>query len=142
VADAVIISTFWDGMMYHSLVHELSHEQPKITKELLDIATRHASVKEAVGTAFFLGNATAVANNGRAAPTKATITSTRFATSSTTAVGSGPVEEEGREWRETAPAPARSATEASTASPTPLQRPPVVHGGGDGGLPCAPQAAQ
>jgi hypothetical protein len=112
----------------------------KITKELLDIATRHASVKEAVGTAFFLGNTTAAANNGRAAPTKATVTSTRFAASSTTAVGSGPVEEEGREWRETAPA--RSVTEASTASPTPLQWPPVVRGGGDGGLPCAPQVAQ
>jgi hypothetical protein len=36
VADADIISTFWDGMTYRTLVHELSHEQPKTTKETLD----------------------------------------------------------------------------------------------------------
>jgi hypothetical protein len=30
-------------------VHELSHEQPKTTNELLNIATRHTSSEEAVG---------------------------------------------------------------------------------------------
>jgi hypothetical protein len=50
VADADIILAFWDGTMCRSLVHELSREQPKTTKELLDIATRHASGEEAVGT--------------------------------------------------------------------------------------------
>jgi hypothetical protein len=49
VADADVISVFWDGMMWHTLVHELSHEQPKTTKELLGISTRHAFGEEAVG---------------------------------------------------------------------------------------------
>jgi hypothetical protein len=39
VADADAISEFWDGTTCHTLVHELGHEQPKTTKELLDIAT-------------------------------------------------------------------------------------------------------
>jgi hypothetical protein len=43
------------------LVHELSRKQPKTTKELLDIATWHTSGEVAVG-----------ANDGWAAPTKAT----------------------------------------------------------------------
>jgi hypothetical protein len=73
VANADIISAFWDGMTYHTLVHELSLEQPKITKELLDIATRHASGEEAVGAAFVLGDAEAVANGGQVIPTKATV---------------------------------------------------------------------
>jgi hypothetical protein len=33
-------------------VHELGHEQPKTRKELLDIATRHASGEELVGAVF------------------------------------------------------------------------------------------
>jgi hypothetical protein len=40
--------------MCRSLVHELSREQPKTIKELLDIATRHASDEEAVGAPFTL----------------------------------------------------------------------------------------
>jgi hypothetical protein len=42
--------------MCRTLVHELRHEQPKTTKEILDIATRHASSEEVVGAAFVLGN--------------------------------------------------------------------------------------
>jgi hypothetical protein len=33
-------------------VHELGCDQPSTIRELLDITTRHASGKEAVGTAF------------------------------------------------------------------------------------------
>jgi hypothetical protein len=73
VADVDVISAFYDGMTCRILVHELSHEQPKTTKELLDIATRHASNKEEVGATFILGNARAAANCGRAVPTKATV---------------------------------------------------------------------
>jgi hypothetical protein len=39
-------------MNYRTLVHELSRDQPKTTKELLDITTRHASSEEAVGAIF------------------------------------------------------------------------------------------
>jgi hypothetical protein len=39
VADADIISAFWDGTTCRSLVHELDREQPKTTKVFLDIAT-------------------------------------------------------------------------------------------------------
>jgi hypothetical protein len=49
LADADIISAFWDGMTCHTLMHELSREPPRTTKELLDIATRQASGEEAVG---------------------------------------------------------------------------------------------
>jgi hypothetical protein len=77
VADADIISTFWDGMMCHALVHELSREPSKTTKELLDIATRHASSEEAVRATFILGNTKAAASGGRAAPSKATTKSVR-----------------------------------------------------------------
>jgi hypothetical protein len=77
VADADVISMFWDGTMCHILVHELGCEPPKTTKELLDIATQHASGKEADGAAFILENAGTAASNGRAVPTKATIKSAR-----------------------------------------------------------------
>jgi hypothetical protein len=59
--------------MCRTLVHEFGREQPKTTKELLDIATWHASSEEAVGAAFILVNAGAVTNGGRTTPTKATI---------------------------------------------------------------------
>jgi hypothetical protein len=42
--------------MCRTLVHELGHEQPKTTEELLDISTRHAYSEAAVGAAFILGN--------------------------------------------------------------------------------------
>jgi hypothetical protein len=56
--------------MCRALVHELSREPSKTTKELLDIATRHASGEEAVRATFILGNTKAAASGGRAAPSK------------------------------------------------------------------------
>jgi hypothetical protein len=41
-------------------VHELGCEQSKTTKELLDIATRHASSEEAVRAVFIQGGSKAV----------------------------------------------------------------------------------
>jgi hypothetical protein len=55
------------------LVHELGREQPKTTRELLDIMTRHASNEETVGATFILGNVEVAADGGRTAPTKATV---------------------------------------------------------------------
>jgi hypothetical protein len=55
------------------VLNELGHEQPKTTKELLDIAPQHASSEEVVGAAFILGNAGATTNNCRPHPTKAAI---------------------------------------------------------------------
>jgi hypothetical protein len=63
--------------MCRTLVHELGRKQPKSTKEMLDIITRHASVEEAVGAAFVLANAGTAASGGRAAPTMVVIKSTR-----------------------------------------------------------------
>jgi hypothetical protein len=48
ICDANIISTFWSGTSCQTLVHEFGCDQPKITKELLKIATQHASGEEAV----------------------------------------------------------------------------------------------
>jgi hypothetical protein len=59
--------------MCHTLVHELGPEQPKTTKELLDIATRHNSGREAVEAPFILGNEKAATSGGQAAPSKATV---------------------------------------------------------------------
>jgi hypothetical protein len=41
-------------------VHELGRDQPKTTKELLDITTRHASGEEAVRAVFIQGDGKAV----------------------------------------------------------------------------------
>jgi hypothetical protein len=60
-------------MTCHTKVHELGHEQPKTSKELLDIATRYASCEEAVGATFILGNTKAATSGSQAAPSKATI---------------------------------------------------------------------
>jgi hypothetical protein len=67
-------------MTCYTLVHELSREQPKTTKEQLIIATRHASGEEVVGVAFMLANAGVATNSGRAAPTKATVKGARKGT--------------------------------------------------------------
>jgi hypothetical protein len=53
-------------------VHELGHDQPKTTKEFLDISTRHASGEEAVGAIFMQSTGKAALGDGRGAPTKAT----------------------------------------------------------------------
>ena len=43
VTDADIIGAFLSGTTYESLVHKLGRKGPQTTKELLDIATSHAS---------------------------------------------------------------------------------------------------
>jgi hypothetical protein len=52
VADANVIGAFLSGMTCESLVHKLGRKGPRMTKVLLDIATSHASDKEAVGAIF------------------------------------------------------------------------------------------
>jgi hypothetical protein len=51
---------------------ELGHDQPKITKELLDIATQHASSEEAFGATFIRHNVKVAASGSQAAPSNAT----------------------------------------------------------------------
>jgi hypothetical protein len=43
-------------MNYRTLVHELGQDQPKTMKELLNIATRHASDEEVVRATFVQGD--------------------------------------------------------------------------------------
>jgi len=52
VADADVIEAFLSGITCKSLVHKLRRKGPRTTKELLDIATSHASGEEAVGAIF------------------------------------------------------------------------------------------
>ena len=52
VADADVIGAFLLGTTCESLVHKLGHKGPRTTKELLDIATSHASGEEAIGAIF------------------------------------------------------------------------------------------
>ena len=47
-----VIGAFLSGTTYKSLDHKLGHKGPRTTKELLDIATSHASGEEAVGAIF------------------------------------------------------------------------------------------
>ena len=47
-----MIGAFLSGTTYESLVHKLGRKGPWTTKELLDIATSHASGEEAVGAIF------------------------------------------------------------------------------------------
>jgi hypothetical protein len=56
VGDTDIISTFWFNNSYQTLVHEFGHHQPKTMKELLDIATRHASGEKVAGAVFIQDN--------------------------------------------------------------------------------------
>ena len=39
-------------MTYESLIHKLGYMKPRTTRDLLDIATNHASDEEAVGVVF------------------------------------------------------------------------------------------
>jgi hypothetical protein len=64
-------------MACHTLVHELGRKQVKTSKELLDIATRHAFGEEVVRATFVLGNVRVAANGGQTVPTKATVKSAR-----------------------------------------------------------------
>ena len=52
VADADVIGAFLSGTTCESLIHKLGRRGPRTTKELLDIATSHASGEEAVGAIF------------------------------------------------------------------------------------------
>ena len=47
-----MIGPFLSRTTYESLVHKLGRKGPRTTKELLDIATSHASGEEAVGAIF------------------------------------------------------------------------------------------
>ena len=47
-----MIGAFLSGTTYESLVHKLGRRGPWTTKELLDIATSHASGEEAVGAIY------------------------------------------------------------------------------------------
>jgi hypothetical protein len=47
-----MIGAFLLGTTCESLVHKLGHKCPRTTKELLDIATSHASGEEAIGVIF------------------------------------------------------------------------------------------
>ena len=47
-----MIGAFLSGTTCESLVHKLGRRSPRTTKELLDIATSHASGEEAVGAIF------------------------------------------------------------------------------------------
>jgi hypothetical protein len=67
VYDADVISAFWSGMTYRTLVQQLGHEQPKTTKELLNIATRHASSEEAVRAIFVQSSGKTTLGGGRQA---------------------------------------------------------------------------
>ena len=68
MGDVEVISAFLSGTTCRTLVHELGRSQPETTKELLDIATRHASGEEAVGAVFVQGNGKATSGNGRGSP--------------------------------------------------------------------------
>ena len=52
VVDANVISAFLTGTSCKTLVHKLGCQKPRTTRELLDIATNHASSEEAVGAVF------------------------------------------------------------------------------------------
>ena len=52
VADTNVIGAFLSETTCESLVHKLGCRGPRTTKELLDIATSHASGEEAVGAVF------------------------------------------------------------------------------------------
>ena len=52
IADADVIGAFLSGTTCESLVHKLGRRGPRTTKELLDIATSHASGEEADGAIF------------------------------------------------------------------------------------------
>jgi hypothetical protein len=72
VGDTNVISAFWSSTTYQTLVHKLDRDQPKATKELHDIATRHASGEEAVGAIFVEGDGKTVPSSSQRAPSKAT----------------------------------------------------------------------
>jgi hypothetical protein len=65
ICDVDVISAFWSSMTCRTLVQELCREQLKTTKELLDIATRHASSEEVIKAIFIQGGGKVVLSSGR-----------------------------------------------------------------------------
>jgi hypothetical protein len=57
IIDADVVSVFLSGTTCKPLVHMLGCRKPCTTRELLDIATNHASSEEAVGAVFTDGRA-------------------------------------------------------------------------------------
>jgi hypothetical protein len=51
-SNADVVSTFLSRTTWKSLVHKLGCRKPRTTRELLDIATNHASSKEAARVVF------------------------------------------------------------------------------------------
>jgi hypothetical protein len=62
IADADVISAFLFGTANETLVQKLGQKCPRTTKELLDIATSHASDEDAVGVIFDRSKAKAKRN--------------------------------------------------------------------------------
>jgi len=52
IVNADVISAFLIGTSCKTLVHKLGCQKPRTTRELLDIATNHASGEEAIGAVF------------------------------------------------------------------------------------------
>ena len=52
VIDVDVISTFLFRTTYESLIHKLDCLKPRTTRDLLDVATNHASDEEVVGVVF------------------------------------------------------------------------------------------
>jgi phosphoglucomutase len=52
VVDIDVIRAFLSGTTCESLVHKLGRNHPRTTKELLNIATSHASGEEVIGAIF------------------------------------------------------------------------------------------
>ena len=55
VIDADVINAFLSGTNCESLIYKLGCLKPRTTRDLLDIATNHASSEEAVGEVFDRG---------------------------------------------------------------------------------------
>jgi hypothetical protein len=80
VSNIDVISSFWSGTSYQTLVHELDSDQPKNTKELLDIATQYATGEEVVGVIFVQGDGKMVPDGSQGAPLKAACKGTNRST--------------------------------------------------------------
>ena len=53
IVNADRIRAFISGMTNEALVHELGHNKPRMTRELLDLTTSHASGEEAIRANFY-----------------------------------------------------------------------------------------
>lgn len=52
IVNADVVDTFISSTTCKSLVHKLGCQKPRTTRELLDIATNHASGEEVIRTVF------------------------------------------------------------------------------------------